>query len=272
MRPPLLAARGLVVDHPGHPRVLAGLDLDLPAGRRLALLGANGAGKSTLLRCLSGALEPSAGAVLVDGVALRHSRRGLTDHRQVVQLVLQDPDDQLFAAEVRHDVGYGPTNLGLAPEVVAQRVEEALASLAITDLADRPVHHLSFGQRKRVALAGAIAMRPRLLLLDEPTAGLDPSGVAALWDSLAELERDGVTIALSTHDLDLAWRWADDVAVLVDGRVVHGDPGALLADEHLLASASLAPPWQARVLRGARVEVPTPRPREPEDVVALIVR
>ncbi|GAA4126901.1 ATP-binding cassette domain-containing protein [Nocardioides fonticola] len=266
----LLAAAGVVVDHPGSPRVLDGLDLTLIAGRRLALLGANGAGKSTLLRCLSGALRPSSGAVLVDGEPLRHDRRGLARHRQTVQLVLQDPDDQIVASEVRHDVAYGPTNLGLDAAEVATRVDHALDALGIADLARRPVHHLSFGQRKRVALAGAVAMAPRVLLLDEPTAGLDPAGTVALLETIEVLEARGVTVALSTHDLDLAWRWADEVAVLVGGRAVVGDPGVLLADDDLLRQAALASPWQARVLRAAGAAIPTPRPRDAEDVVAAL--
>ncbi|MDO5498797.1 MAG: ATP-binding cassette domain-containing protein, partial [Propionibacteriaceae bacterium] len=131
--------------------VLSGLDLDLGAART-ALLGANGSGKSTLLRVLSGAHEPSDGQVLVDGEPLRHDRRGLRVHRQRVQLVLQDPDDQLFSADVLRDVSFGPMNLDLPEDEVRTRVADALAVLSIAHLADRPTHQLSYGERKRVAL------------------------------------------------------------------------------------------------------------------------
>lgn len=150
--------------------------VEVRAGRRIAVLGANGSGKTTLLRTLAGALRPTAGQVLWHGTLLHHSRSRLNEHRQRVQFVGQDPDDQLVSADVRRDVSFGPMNLGLPVPEVRARVEEALALLDLLPLADRPVHHLSYGQRKRVALAGAMAMRPAVMLLDEPTAGSTTSG------------------------------------------------------------------------------------------------
>ena len=246
-----LAADRLVVGYERGRRVLDGASLTVPAGRRLALLGANGSGKTTLLRCLSGALEPTAGAVLLDDVRLQHTRRGLRAHRQEVQLVLQDPDDQLFSASVAQDVSFGPLNLGLDEDAVRARVAEALALLAVDGLAARPTHQLSYGERKRVAIAGAVAMRPCVLLLDEPTAGLDPSAVAEALAALARLEESGTTVVMSTHDVDLALRWADEVAVVVDRRVVQGDPATVLGDDDLLARARLDRPWALTV--GARL-------------------
>lgn len=269
-----LGARGVHVDYPGAKGVLRNVDVWLDPGARLALLGANGSGKSTLLRCLSGALRPVAGEVVADGLPLEYSRHGLTAHRQHVQLVLQDPDDQLFTSDVFQDVSFGPVNLGLDDAEVTRRVREALAALEITDLVDKPVHHLSFGQRKRVALAGALSMRPSVLLLDEPTAGLDPQGVRALLGSLASLERFGTTVAMSTHDVELAWRWADTVGVLVDHELRQGDPGVLLRDPELLSAAGLEPPWQARLMdeAGAELDAGVPHPREPGEVLALLRR
>ena len=246
-----LTAHGLVVGYDRGPRVLDGASVTLPAGRRLAVLGANGSGKTTLLRCLSGALRPAAGEVAVDGNRLQHTRRGLRAHRQEVQLVLQDPDDQLFSASVAQDVSFGPVNLGLDEGTVRERVAEALALLAVGHLADRPTHQLSFGERKRVAIAGAVAMRPCVLLLDEPTAGLDPSGVAEAMAALARLEEHDSTVVMSTHDVDLALRWADEVAVVVDRGVVQGPPAGVLGDEALLARARLDRPWALTV--GARL-------------------
>ncbi len=246
-----LAADGLVVGYERGRRVLDGASLTVPAGRRLALLGANGSGKTTLLRCLSGALEPAAGAVSVDDQLLRHTRRGLRAHRQEVQLVLQDPDDQLFSASVAQDVSFGPLNLGLPEDAVRERVAEALALLAVDGLATRPTHQLSYGERKRVAIAGAVAMRPCVLLLDEPTAGLDPSAVTEALAALARLQAGGTTVVMSTHDVDLALRWADEVAVVVDRRVVQGSPAQVLGDDDLLARARLDRPWALTV--GARL-------------------
>jgi cobalt/nickel transport system ATP-binding protein len=246
-----LTAEGLVVGYERGRPVLDGASLTVPAGRRLALLGANGSGKTTLLRCLSGALKPTAGAVTVDGVPVEHTRRGLRAHRQEVQLVLQDPDDQLFSASVAQDVSFGPLNLGLPEDDVRARVAESLSLLAVDSLAGRPTHQLSFGERKRVAIAGAVAMRPCVLLLDEPTAGLDPSAVAETLAALARLQEHDSTVIMSTHDVDLALRWADEVAVVVDRTVVQGAPEDVLGDDALLARARLERPWTLTV--GARL-------------------
>lgn len=266
----LLAAEGV---HAGYGRsdVLDCVSLGVTAGSRLALLGANGSGKTTLLRCLSGAHTPSAGAIRVSGQLLSHTASGLRQHRQQVQLVLQDPDDQLFSARVFDDVSFGPVNLGLPPDQVRGRVDEALALLGLESIADRPIHHLSFGQRKRVAIAGAVAMRPRVLLLDEPTAGLDPAAVAELLAALHSLEVHGTTVVASTHDVDLAWTWADEVAVFADGFVHQGMVGKVLTDNVLLTGARLGSPWPVQLLRGLGVEFdPATPPRTVEDVRRLL--
>ncbi|MDO5711994.1 MAG: ATP-binding cassette domain-containing protein [Micrococcales bacterium] len=223
--------------------ILDDAELTVAGGTRVALLGANGSGKTTLLRCLSGALRPVAGEVAVGGTAMRHDRRGLAAHRRLVQLVLQDPDDQLFSADVYRDVSFGPLNLGLSAAEAAARVDEALELLGIADLARRPTHQLSFGQRKRAAIAGAVAMRPCLLLLDEPTAGLDPAGVEDMLAALRRLEERETTVVLATHDVDLALAWAHQAAVVTGGRVRQGDPADLLADADLVARARLKMPW-----------------------------
>jgi len=265
-----LAAEGLVVGYQRSRPVLDGASLSVPAGRRLALLGANGSGKTTLLRCLSGALEPTRGRVSLDGAELRHTRAGLRAHRQEVQLVLQDPDDQLFSASVAQDVSFGPVNLGLSEAEVRARVAEALDLLAVTALAGRPTHQLSYGERKRVAIAGAVAMRPCVLLLDEPTAGLDPTAVAEALTALTRLQQADSTIVMSTHDVDLALRWADEVAVVVDGRVVQGPPDVVLGDDVLLARARLDRPWALTV--GARLQALglLPEGALPRDADALV--
>ncbi|MBK8446552.1 MAG: ATP-binding cassette domain-containing protein [Micropruina sp.] len=236
-----LSGRGLQVAF-GPRQVLRGAGLQIPRGKRLALLGANGSGKTTLLRTLSGAIRPTAGAVLVDDRPVTFDRGGLKAHRQVVQLVAQNPDDQLFAADVVRDVSFGHLNLGVSEPEVRRRVAEALAVLSIEDLATRPIHELSYGQRKRVAIAGALAMRPCVMLLDEPTAGLDPQGVDEMVAALESLIAAHTTVVISTHDVDFALWWADSVAVLVDGQVRHGEPVPMLSDPALAAAARLRRP------------------------------
>lgn len=239
---------GLSYAYPSGPPVLVDVHLDVPSGARLAILGANGSGKSTLLRCLSGALRPDAGQVAVDQHPIQYSRSGLRRHRQTVQLVTQDPDDQLFSASVAADVSFGPMNLNLAEAQVRERVKEALHLLAVEHLRDRPTHQLSFGERKRVAIAGAVAMRPCVLALDEPTAGLDPAAVADTMGALNRLRTAGTTLVLATHDVDLALAWADQVAVVVDGSVTQGDPAELLGDTELVERARLRAPWVLSVI------------------------
>jgi cobalt/nickel transport system ATP-binding protein len=261
---PILEGRGLRFGHdPRHP-VLDGADVAFPRVAASPSSGPTAGGKTTLFRLLAGALAPQAGQVLLDGEPVGRPRRGLrvgglTALRRTVQLVLQDPDDQLFSATVAQDVSFGPVNLGLTDDVVRARVAGALAALGVADLADRPVHRLSFGQRKRVTIAGAVAMAPRLLVLDEPTAGLDPAGVEALLQVLAALHAAGTTTVLSTHDVDLAWRWADDVAVVADRRVTAGPAATVLGDAALLdaaAGAGLGPGGAPAARLRGRVRVP----------------
>ncbi len=267
----VLALRGVHAGYPGTPGVLDCVGLTIGGGRRIAILGANGSGKTTLLRVLSGAHEPTEGSVVSGGEVLRHNRRGLTAHRQQVQLVMQDPDDQLFSADVRSDIAYGPTNLGLGADEITARVDEALAVLSLAALEDRPVHHLSFGQRKRVAVAGALAMHPQVLLLDEPTAGLDPAGVGEMLAAVAALEEHGTTVVLSTHDVDLAWRWADEVALVVDHVVHQGEVTDALTDVDLVEAARLRPPWSVQLLRELGVDpAAVGWPRTPAEVASAL--
>lgn len=262
-----LLARDLVAKFPGHQPVLRGASLTVGSGGRVALLGANGCGKTTLLRCLSGAHRPLSGTIHRDATQLDHSRRGLRTHRQTVQLVLQDAADQLFSADVTQDISFGPLNLGLTVDEVRARVEETLALLGIEHLAERATHHLSYGEQKKVALAGAVAMRPSVLLLDEPTAGLDPVGVAEIRAILDRLHAGGTSLVMATHDVDFALAWADHAAVMLDGRVAQGRVGEVLSDYDLLAQARLVSPITLRLAR--LLDLPG-HPRTIEQVACLI--
>ncbi|MEW5726956.1 MAG: ATP-binding cassette domain-containing protein [Pseudomonadota bacterium] len=271
----ILEARGLRHAYPGGVTALAGLDLAVARGRRLAILGPNGAGKTTLLLHLNGTLRPAAGEVRLDGRAPGHSRAELAEWRRRVGLVLQEPDDQLFAATVAEDVSFGPLNLGLSEAEARERVAEALEALRITDLADRPTHMLSFGQKKRAAVAGAVAMRPEVLLLDEPTAGLDAFGAVHLLAALDKLHAGGATLVFTTHDVDLAWRWADDVALFDGGVVVRrGEAEVVLSDREALSRARLKPPLLLELGLKARAKgilaPDAPLPRTRDEALALI--
>lgn len=210
---------------PAHARARArrlaldGIDLSIEQGDRVAILGENGAGKSTLLLHLNGTLRPSSGSIRFDGVAVDYSARGLDRLRGSVALVLQEPQDQLFAGTVRQDISFGPLNLGLDEATTRVRVEQVIAALGLDEVADLPPHQLSHGQRKRAALAGALAMHPRVLVLDEPTAGLDASGTDALLAQLERFHAQGMTIVLATHDWGFAERWAKTIVLLAQAKI-----------------------------------------------------
>ncbi|MEH0639012.1 MULTISPECIES: ATP-binding cassette domain-containing protein [Streptomyces] len=272
-RPVLVALRGASFAYEDGPTVLSELDFDVREGRALALLGRNGSGKTTLMRLLSGGLRPRTGELAVGGRPVTYDRKGLTRLRTTVQLVVQDPDDQLFAASVAQDVSFGPLNLGLPDAQVRVRVDEALGALGIAALADRPTHLLSYGQRKRTAIAGAVAMRPRVLILDEPTAGLDPDGQERLLATLDDLRRSGTTVVMATHDVDLALRWADDAALLTPSGARTGPVATMLARTDLLQQAGLRLPWGVAVAQLLREQGlladEAARPRTPEELAAL---
>lgn len=238
MSTPVLDVRGLDHAYPDGHRSLCGVDLHVHPGERVALLGPNGAGKTTLVLHLNGILTPDAGTVAVSGLPVE--RENLQEIRRRVGLVFQDPDDQLFTGSVREDVGFGPANLGLRGAELEARILTALESVGMAEYADRPPHHLSFGQRRRVAVATVLAMRPEILVLDEPSSNLDP----ASRRELAEIVRSlGVTVLMVTHDLPYAWELCPRAVVMHEGQVVaDGETGGVLADEELMQRSRLELP------------------------------
>ncbi len=246
----ILEARDVTFTYEDGTMALDQASLVVRRQEKLAILGANGAGKSTLLSTLNGSFRPSTGKVLLDGTPVSYNRKGLTDLRSQVGLVLQDPDDQLFAASVFEDVSFGPLNLGLSTEDARIRVAQALKAMGIEALSHRPTHLLSFGQRKRVAIAGVLAMSPSVLLLDEPTAGLDPKGVEDLTETLHNLAARGVAVVVATHDMDMAYAWADRVAVFAAGKIlIEGTPDEVFGAQDFCARSGLRLPIIYRLSR-----------------------
>lgn len=241
----------------GEPAVAA-IDLRLPEGERVALIGPNGSGKSTLALLANGILVPQEGRVLVDGMDTR-DERVLDRVRSAVGLVLQNPDDQIVGATVEEDVAFGPENLALPPDEIAERVRAAIDAVGLAGLERREPHTLSEGQKQRLAIAGALAMRPKHLVLDEPTAMLDPIGRAEVLDAIGRFHRDGRGIVHITHD-------AAEVALceravgLRGGRIVYDGPAQdLLHDEAAMSELGIepAPIWEvARVLASEGIAVP----------------
>lgn len=242
---PLLELEDVSYSYPDGTRALAGVTLTVREGRSLALLGPNGAGKSTLLLHLNGILRPAVGAVRVAGREVTDDT--VRDVRRDVGLVFQDPDDQLFMTTLYEDVAFGPLNMGLTPVEADARVHAALHEIGLADAASRPGHHLSFGQRKRAALATVLVMEPRVLVLDEPTANLDPRSRRQM---IALLQSLGTTALVATHDMDVAWELCSDAAVLDGGAIVaFGTREEVLTDEGLLHEHGLELPWAVRTAR-----------------------
>jgi len=239
----LLETRNLSYSYPDGSRAIRGVDLKIERGEKIAFVGPNGSGKSTLFLLLNGTLRPAEGEVLLNDRPLRYDSSSLRETRKKVGIVFQNSDDQLFAPTVRQDVGFGPTNLGLPKGEVERRVKTALEYVGIEKLKDRPPHHLSGGQKKRAAIAGVMAMDPEVMILDEPLSNLDPAGSEEVMELLDELNERGTTIIISTHDVDLAYRWSDQVYLLADGRIAdQGRPEEIFGDPKLIFRSRLRQP------------------------------
>lgn len=229
-------------------RALQDVDFRVSPGEFVALLASNGSGKTTLIKVLVGLLKPQKGEVRINCREInRIAAHELCQH---VGLVFQNPNDQLFAATVEDDVAFGPRNLGLPESEVERRVKESLESVAALDLRERAIHHLSFGQQKRVMLAGVLAMRPSTLILDEPTAGLDPAGEAMMMHLLNRLNREqGITVILATHSVDMLPLFSDRIYVLNLGRVLRQGPAEeIFLDTDMIDRAGLRLPYISGLL------------------------
>lgn len=237
----MIAIDRLGFTYPGGTRALEEITLSVPEGSFLAVMGANGSGKSTLLRHLNGLLLGSEGSVTIDGIEV--GRKSFDEVNRFTGFVFQDPNDQIFAPTVRDDISYGPRNLGLGEDEVGRRVTWAAARAGVEELLERPIHHLSYGQKKSLSIAGVLAMKPRLLILDEPTASLDPMGEKRIMRLLLELNRQGMTVVMATHDVDLVPLYARRVCLLRRGRVaVEGGLREVFSDQELIQRCNLRLP------------------------------
>ena len=229
--------------HPGLPKVLDGFDLQVEEGSRIGILGANGAGKTTLFYTLAGVYKPQEGEVLFRGQPIQYTPEGLTEVRSKVSVVLQNPDEQMFCTLVEEDVAFSPLNVGMDRDEVEVRIEKALRDVRMTEFRKRPLQQLSGGQRKRVAIAGALAVDPEVMIMDEPTAGLDPQSSMEMMELAEKLHLRGITVLIATHDIDLAYGWADTINVLRNGKKVYsGSSEEFYSDMENVHLCGLIPP------------------------------
>ncbi|BAM69347.1 MULTISPECIES: ATP-binding cassette domain-containing protein [unclassified Methanothermobacter] len=245
----IIEAVNIRYTYPDGTEALKGIDFHAKKGEVVALLGPNGAGKSTLFLHFNGILQPTSGKVLVDGKEIDYSKSGLIEVRQKVGIVFQNPDDQLFAPRVDEDVAFGPLNMGLDEDEVEERVNDSLRKVGMSGYEDRPPHHLSGGEKKRVAIAGILAMKPDIMILDEPTSGLDPRGASQILRLLHELNEEGMTIIISTHDVDLAPLYSDRIYIISGGEIIsEGTPGDVFSDIDTIRGANLRLPRIAHLV------------------------
>jgi cobalt/nickel transport system ATP-binding protein len=270
----ILEAREVRYRYPHGMEAIRGISFHVRRGEKVALVGPNGAGKSTLLLMFNGMIRPDAGIFLFDNQPIRYERRSLQELRRRVGFVFQNPDRQIIAPTVYQDVAFGPTNLGLPEEKVRAAVEAALRNVGLTGFERRPPHQLSSGEKKRVAIAGVLAMDPDLLVLDEPTSNLDPAGSEDIMELLEELKGNGKTIFISTHDVELAYPWADRVILLRGGEILEEDsPEVAFGDADLVRKARLSVPvlldlHQELERRG--LSLPGKKPRTVLDMINTI--
>jgi cobalt transport protein ATP-binding subunit len=244
----MIKTENLSFSYPDGTLALRDINLDVRKGEFLALIGVSGCGKTTLLKHLIGLLKPSAGKIALDGKEFH-----LYKHEEIfrrVGMVFQDPNDQLFAATVEQDVAYGVANLGLRPDEVAARSQEALKAVDAAALGGKAIHTLSYGQKKRASLAGVLAMEPSVILLDEPTSGLDPRSVSAIMRLLRKLNKaKGITMVMATHDIEVVPLYCDRVAVMKEGKLkAVGTPQSVFDDVDLLRETDMRLPRVAHLI------------------------
>ena len=220
------------------------VSLSFAAGERTALLGTNGSGKTTLLHHLNGILKPTSGKIYFEDKPLQYGSKSLLNLRRRVGFIFQDPNDQLFAPTVKQDVAFGPLNLGQTTDQVKKAVDEALNTVGMAEYAEKPPHFLSLGQKKRVALAGVLAMQPEVLIMDEPTSNLDPRATSEILHLLLRLNKEfKITLILATHDVDMVPLFANKLYILNRGKLVsEGSPAELFSNTELIRKVNLRSP------------------------------
>ncbi len=244
----IIETRNLTHVYRGKITALDSINFKAKPGERIAIIGANGAGKSTLFKHFNGILKPSSGEILIKGKPINNDN--IIEVRKTVGLVFQDPDDQIFAPTVKQDVAFGPMNLGLSMEEIEKRVSESLETVRLTGFEERAPHHLSTGEKKKVAIAGILAMKPEVLVLDEPTAGLDPGGAMRLIKLINGMNRYlGITTIVSTHEVDIVPMLADRVCIMSMGKIIgDGTPLEIFSSPELIKKTHLRLPMVAQLM------------------------
>lgn len=258
-------------------KALDGVNLKIEKGNKVAFMGDNGSGKSTLFLCLNGIHRPDSGEIYIGGEKIAYTRKGLLDVRKKVGIVFQEPDSQLFLASVYQEISFGIMNLGVEEQTARREVERVMEELDITPFRDRPAHALSGGQKKQVAIADILVMHPEVMILDEPAAALDVTHTEKVHRIVEDLTKRRITVLMATHDIDYAYRWADQIVLMKNGRILkEGTPEEVCSDEALLKAAGLVRPAVLRLYEKMAekgfIELREKPPKSIEELEALIAR
>lgn len=248
VNPVLMKIKNLSYRYADRTLALDRINLNIYRNQKLALMGSNGSGKSTLFLNLNGVYRPTEGEILYQNVPLDYSRKGLLELRKKVGIVFQEPDNQLFCADVAGEISFGLYNLRLEEEEIKRRVHQVCDRLSITPFLHKPTHFLSGGQKKRVSIADILVMEPELLILDEPFSALDPKHAKMIDEILNQITDMGITVIIATHDADRAYQWADRIVVLNESHIcADASPDEIFADRELLHRANLQQPLIFRI-------------------------
>lgn len=250
----MLEVKNLEYTYESGKKVLDGLSLSTNNGAITMIIGENGAGKTTLFKNILGLLKKDKGDILVDGEELRYDKKSLLNYRKNVTMVFQDPDNQIFYSNVFDDTAFTLRNLGFDEDTVKERVDKALRSANAYELKDMPVHFLSYGQKKRVAIASAIALGANYILMDEPTAGLDPVSIGILKKTIAGIAKDS-SLLISTHDMEFCYEMADYIYVVKGAKIIkEGTKYEIFKDEDVIKRANQELPMCVRVANALGVD------------------
>lgn len=239
----LLEVRNVEFSYDGKNKALKGVSLSIEKGEKTVFIGSNGSGKSTLFFCLNGINKPQKGEILFDGKKIDYSRRGLLELRKNVGIVFQEPDNQLFCADVFQEISFGLLNMGIDSAQAEKNVKDIAKEMEIDEFLERPVHALSGGQKKQVAIADIAVMKPKLMILDEPASALDPKHKRIVRRLTDDIFNKGTTVIVSTHDMDYVLEWADRCIVFDGGKIIaDGRPEDILSDDKIIKEANLEQP------------------------------
>ncbi|CRK84703.1 energy-coupling factor ABC transporter ATP-binding protein [Neobacillus massiliamazoniensis] len=246
----ILETRNLSFQYPDGTKALRNINLKIEKGKKISVVGVNGSGKSTLFLNFNGVLKPTEGILLYKGKEVKHNHRSLLELRKNIGIVFQDPENQLFSASVFQEVSFGAMNLRIAEDEVRNRVNEALRNVGMYEYKDKAVHFLSYGQKKRVSIADILVMKPEIIVFDEPTSSLDPKHSKQMVKIFDELNDNGMTVILSTHDVELAYSYSDYIIVMKDGEIVkQGTPVEIFSDDNLIRDCYLEKPMVLEIFQ-----------------------